>query len=36
MALENRAIALRRFTPEVVRERLQTIYAQMVSGKCAA
>jgi glycosyltransferase involved in cell wall biosynthesis len=36
MALENRAIALRRFTPEEVRGRLQAIYAQMVTGKCAA
>jgi hypothetical protein len=36
MAVENRAVALRRFTPDVVRARLQDIYLQTVSGPCAA
>jgi glycosyltransferase involved in cell wall biosynthesis len=36
MAVENRAVALRRFTPGVVRGRLQAIYSQTVSEQCAA
>jgi glycosyltransferase involved in cell wall biosynthesis len=36
MAVENRAVALRRFTPDVVRARLQDIYLRTVSGPCAA
>ena len=36
MAHENREMALRRFTPEKVRGRLQAIYAHTVAGKCAA
>ena len=36
MALANREVALRRFTPEVVRGRLHAIYTQTVSRTCAA
>lgn len=36
MARANRETAVRRFTPEVVRERLRAIYSGLVSGECAA
>ena len=36
MAIANREVAMRRFTPKVVRERLRAIYAEMVRGACAA
>jgi glycosyltransferase involved in cell wall biosynthesis len=36
IAIENRSVALHRFTPDVVRERLQAIYLQTVSEQCAA
>lgn len=36
MAVANREVAMRRFTPDVVRNRLRAIYAAMVPGACAA
>ena len=36
MAVANRELALRRFTPNIVRQRLTAIYAGMVRGACAA
>jgi glycosyltransferase involved in cell wall biosynthesis len=36
MAIANREVALRRFTPKVVRERLRAIYAETVRDPCAA
>jgi glycosyltransferase involved in cell wall biosynthesis len=36
MARANRETAVRRFTPEVVKERLRAIYSSLVPGQCAA
>jgi glycosyltransferase involved in cell wall biosynthesis len=36
MARANREVAVRRFTPEVVKGRLRAIYSNLVSGECAA
>ena len=36
MAIANREVAIRRFTPKVVRERLRAIYAETVRGACVA
>ena len=36
MAIANREMAIRRFTPKVVRERLKAIYAETVRGTCVA
>ena len=36
IAIANREVAIRRFTPKVVRERLRAIYAETVRGACVA